>query len=56
MVSVGIHSGMGGVCWVLSGVMLLAVASGQFVHRHGWPVMVAPGGAGGGLATGGPPE
>ena len=54
--SVGIHSGMGRVCWVLSGVMLLAVASGQFVHRHRWLVMAAPGAAGGGLATGGPPE
>ena len=30
------ESGMGGVCWVLSGVTLLAVASGQFVRMAGY--------------------
>ena len=29
-----IHSGMGGVCWIFSGVALLAATSGQFVHQH----------------------
>ena len=54
--SVGIYSGMGGVCRTFSVATLLAVASGQLVHRQGWAVMSAPGTAGGGLSTGGSSE
>ena len=30
--SVKVHSGMGGLCWTLSGIALLAVTSRKFVH------------------------
>ena len=47
---------MGGVCWVFPRVVLLMVTSGKFVYRYGGPFMAAPGAAGGGLTTGGPPR
>ena len=56
MDSVGSYSGMGGVCWALPRITLLAITAGKSVNRHGRPIMAAPGAAGGGLTTGGPPE
>ena len=43
MDSVGIYSGVGGVGRTFSEATLLAVASGQLVHRHGWAFMATSG-------------
>ena len=50
------HSDMGGLCWTVSGIVLLEATNRKSVHRYRWPVMTMSSAAGGGLTTGGPAE